>query len=151
MECWGCDTLDVENCTCVVDIECQCTDGIKDGNEEYLDCGGDCDPCTYACEFYPCRYLTNESTKVWIPVAVGDPEGNILPQNPTMELVCRVDHTAIFATNKTTWRFDDPSEPKLLIFREDDDEISSNLVFFSPDSPALYFPTHFEHVYYIPE
>ena len=44
LTCINCETLDVENCTCILDTECQCNDGIKNGDEEYIDCGGLCAP-----------------------------------------------------------------------------------------------------------
>lgn len=61
-ECLGCLTLDVESCECVVDLDCQCSDGIKNGNEEYIDCGGDCEDCS--CDNEIC-WLSNDSTKTW--------------------------------------------------------------------------------------
>jgi len=149
MECGHCETPDLENCTCIVDIECQCNDGIKNGDEEYIDCGGVCDPCT--CDFTPCIHLTNEASKIWKPVAIGDKDGNIIDTNPTIELECRVDHTAIFVGEDVTWRFDNPQNPYNLIFTRPSDEISSDIVFLSSDSLALYFPIAYEHVYYIPK
>jgi hypothetical protein len=107
-------------------------------------------PCT--CDFTPCIHLTNEASKIWKPVAVGDKEGNILDTNPTIELECRVDQTAIFAGEDVTWRFDHPKAPYYLIFtRETGNEISSDLIYPSSDRLALYFPVASEHVYYIPK
>ena len=127
--CKDCETLDLEDCTCL--------------------------PCT--CDYTPCIHLTNETSKTWKPVAIGDFYGNIIIRNPPdpFFLTCRVDHTAILVREPVTWRFDNPVEPKYLIFTTNNGgfEISSNLVFLSSDSLVLFFPTtaEQEHVYYIPD
>jgi len=63
-ECPGdCSSLDTEACECVTDIPCRCSDGIRNGNEEYIDCGADCEDC--ACENDICSWLSNSSSKGW--------------------------------------------------------------------------------------
>ena len=152
LTCVKCEIPDKNDCNCIVDIECQCNDGIKNGDEEFIDCGGLCDAC--ACDYAPCRLLTNEASKVWKPVAIGDAFGNIIIRNPPdpFLLECRVDHTAVLVNTPVTWRFDSPSAPDKLIFTSSvGTDIPSNLVFLSADSLVLFFNTTVdqEHVFYI--
>lgn len=42
IECTDCQDLDEENCNCIVDLACQCSDGIQNGKEIAIDMGSDC-------------------------------------------------------------------------------------------------------------
>jgi hypothetical protein len=99
-----CLVLNEDECECVVDVDCRCSDGLKNGLEEFTDCGGDCPPC--ACDDDFCSWLSNDSEKSW--------EMAYLTQNPP--------------TSDTLFREDlnDVQKGVLLRFRVDDTFIESN-------------------------
>ncbi len=77
--CGECEIFDSELCECIVDIDCRCNNGKEDGNEDYIDCGGDCPPCE--CEFDPCLFLTGNDSKVWKYYQTIEEDGDIYQPN----------------------------------------------------------------------
>jgi len=59
---------------CPCEIPCHCYNGVKDGNEEFIDCGGDCDECICTKDEWEeyCILLTNGSSKTWELVKSAD-------------------------------------------------------------------------------
>jgi len=110
-DCRDCQTLDEENCDCIVDLECQCSDGIKNGNETDIDCGGDCQPC-FDCLSNYCVYLSGGTSDG--PVTSITWEG----LNKGFTCFSKSEWEEPYADNdgnpgiaKGNWSFDDPSNP----------------------------------------
>ena len=133
--CGECETLDEGTCECITDIECRCSNGVKDGDEEFIDCGGDCADCIWASD--ACNDLTGESQRTWTL------------SNPQIHAACysglrhsfRVDHTATITGNCGstciyTWNFDDPNDPKYLEFSKSNscDDIKYAIVTLNEDT-----------------
>ncbi|MFC2125681.1 hypothetical protein ACFLU5_12805 [Bacteroidota bacterium] len=121
-DCGACAELDTETCECIVDIDCRCSDRKQDGNEAWIDCGGDCDPCT--CEFDPCLFLTAGSEKTWKYVSTVDPNGN--PYEPTQ---CDLNWTYTFQVNHVIEMGCPSVEHLLFIWTLDDPELAIEMVF----------------------
>jgi len=83
--CDGCDTLDINLCECIPDLDCLCSNGlcsngVLDEYEEAIDCGGDCPACP--CVYQACVLLTNDLRKIWKLVAWTNGDGAIIPVEP---------------------------------------------------------------------
>lgn len=99
-----------------------CSDGIKNGNETGIDCGGDCDPC-FECLTINCSLLsgaTSDQTKTsikWKSVLSGG-DGTI-PDDGSWKFTFYSDGTAIEndmgVSAVGTWAFDDPVDPEEVV------------------------------------
>jgi hypothetical protein len=96
-----------------------CIDGIQNGNETGIDCGGDCDAC-FECTTNNCILLSGVTSsepvtnKKWIYVD----EGKYKPDyDLTLEYYSngKVIATLYGETGRGTWKFDNPSSPKAII------------------------------------
>ena len=114
-DCADCETLDEENCECIVDLECQCSDGIQNGNETGIDCGGDCDAC-FECTTNNCILLSgatssDEATsKTWNLV---DPEDLAVIDKYYSNGKFTKDFQG--EVGRGYWKFDNPSSPTQII------------------------------------
>lgn len=113
--CGDCQILDEGTCSCITDLICRCSNGIKDGDEEFIDCGGDCPDCK--CDSDPCIILTGESQRSW-KLANTQAHAACLSN---LRLNFRVDHTVLISgdcgNNCTyTWNLDDTDNPQYLEF-----------------------------------
>jgi hypothetical protein len=133
-DCGRCGVLDEDACECIYDVECLCQDGIQNGKEEYIDCGGDCDPCV--CKYQPCELLTGGDIKSW-----GFTE-TVEIIDPTYELDdCDYDWSYTFQVNHVVesgcpgmetrliyvWTMDDPENPEKFFFT---DPLGAQYVYF---------------------
>ena len=122
-----CYSLDKEACECILDIECQCSNGVKDGYEVLADCGGDCQECSCTDEGELCALLTNGSQKTWKLAFILEPEtgdtitsGYIFDNVKDARFTYFADHTLIENNNniwnvKLSWEFDDFNLPTKII------------------------------------
>lgn len=118
--CGPCETLDKDECECVVDIECLCSDGIQNGNETGIDCGGDCDEC-FDCTTNSCSLLSGatstetRSNIKWISVYnlnLNAPDDGNWKFN--FYSTGTVYETYYGESGSGSWKFDDPSAPTLI-------------------------------------
>lgn len=128
IDCADCETLDEENCECVVDLACRCSDGIQNGNETGIDCGGDCPTC-FDCTTDNCVFLSGGissekvTNKKWIFV----PEGITEDWDWTDNYFSNGYLSSTFneTTVSGTWKFDNPSSPTEIIQTFDENKIPS--------------------------
>jgi len=114
--CGPCAALHTIYCECVINLECQCSDGIQNGNEIGIDCGGDCPEC-FNCFTDNCVLLSGaisaglSMNKKWISLDK-DWAFNFYNMGTVFE-----DWGGGSANG--TWSFDDPDLPtKLIISHE---------------------------------
>jgi hypothetical protein len=95
-----------------------CTDGIQNGNETGIDCGGDCDPC-FECTTNNCILLSGGTSsddvgiKEWIlvgPESVADVEW--MDQYYSNGKFTKSVNGEV---GTGYWKFDNPSSPKKII------------------------------------
>ena len=114
--CGPCVTLNEIFCECFLDLECQCSDGIQNGNEVGIDCGGDCDKC-FNCFTDNCVMLSGaisaelRMNKKWISLS-NDWAFNFYNTGTVFE-----DWRGGSANG--TWSFDDPNSPTKLIINHE--------------------------------
>jgi len=139
IECADCETLDEENCECVFDLACQCSDGIQNGNETGIDCGGDCDEC-FECTTNNCILLSGDTSssdpvthKDWICVKLGDypPEVEWIQKYYSNG---RLVVTSEGNTYTGTWKFDNPNSPEEIIGTIDGEDDIFPLVELTADT-----------------
>lgn len=121
-DCPDCETLDKADCDCVPDIDCLCSDGIQNGNETGVDCGGDCDPC-FECMTSYCALLAGATSeqdpgtkKKWIAINVNPIEYAATFFSNGFVYVVYDDPVDPERTGIGTgsWAFDDPVDPKYI-------------------------------------
>ena len=121
-DCGSCGVLDEETCECIYDYDCLCANGKQDPGEDWIDCGGNCDPC--ACEFDPCEFLTGGSEKTWKYVSTEDPSGE--PYEPTQ---CDKDWTYRFQVNHVVEMGCPSEEYHTFVWTLDDPELAVEMIF----------------------
>lgn len=139
IECADCETLDEENCECVVDIACQCSDGIQNGNETGIDCGGDCDAC-FDCLTDNCIFLSGGTSsegvthKKWIFVYEDFLPTKDLDWTDTYYSNGFFVGTSNETTVNGSWKFDNPSLPTAIIITMNENAPAG----WSPGVPTTY-------------
>jgi hypothetical protein len=157
--CDGCDILDINLCECIPDLDCRCSNGVLDGYEEAIDCGGDCPACP--CVYQACVLLTNDSKKIWKFVAWTDGDGPINPVIPGsamdgLKAIFNVDRTLTTGWplywNDYVWEFDSPESPTLMILYQYDGTQSDIWYINKLTSDSLIiFTEGFGYDYYLAE
>jgi len=156
--CDGCDTLDINLCECIPDLDCLCSNGVLDEYEEAIDCGGDCPACP--CVYQACVLLTNDSRKTWKFVAWTDGEdGPIIPVEPGsafdgLKAIFDVDRTLItgwpLQWNDFVWEFDSPESPTLInIYLDDGTQINIWYINKLTSDSLIIFTEGFGYDYYL--
>lgn len=126
-ECGDCKILDEKACECIVNIECLCNDGVQNGNETGIDCGGvKCIEC-FDCFSNFCTYLSggtflDKQTSITWKCTLIDGEPFVIDPAILITVIYGamrfkfsnkgpLDFTSTEGDAKGRWNFDDPDDP----------------------------------------